>query len=244
MSFGRAPERVGDRLDVLAHRLEQVDRAARARPDRHLAHVHVRAASSKRAALADRDHRHGAVAAARDDAAALERIEREIDLVPAGADRPPRREAASPPPTDPITTRPSIGKSSSTARIAWPASRSAASWSARPSQRAAVSAAPSVTRTYCSQRQRLAVGGCGLSDDSSRSLRPFRPSDPLYLFGAGQDELERRNRSPRACRCCAITGTRGARPAGRCGPGCGGCRRAGRCTWRAGAGRRGRRRAS
>ena len=43
--------------------------------------------------VADRHHRHRAVAAARDDAAALERVEREVDLVPAGADSRVRPES-------------------------------------------------------------------------------------------------------------------------------------------------------
>ncbi len=43
------------------------------------------------AGLADGDHRHRAVAAARDDTAALERVEREVDLLPARSDDRARR---------------------------------------------------------------------------------------------------------------------------------------------------------
>jgi hypothetical protein len=78
-------ERVRDGADVVADRLLQVDRAARLRADGHLAHVHVRQ-PLERARVAHGDHRHRAVAAARDDAAALERVEREVDLLPADAD--------------------------------------------------------------------------------------------------------------------------------------------------------------
>ena len=48
----------------------------------------------KRPGIADGDHRHRAVAATRDDAAALERVEREVDLLAAGADDRARREPA------------------------------------------------------------------------------------------------------------------------------------------------------
>ena len=78
-------ERLGDRGDVLRQRFQQVDRPAGARPDRHLPHVHVREVQ-ERAAVADGDHRHRTVPAARDDAAALERVDREVDGRAAGAD--------------------------------------------------------------------------------------------------------------------------------------------------------------
>ena len=80
-----AAERVGDRLHVLAERLEQVDRSSCPRPDGHLAHVHV-GQVQERAPLADRDHRHRAVAAPRDHTPALERVERKVDGLPAGPD--------------------------------------------------------------------------------------------------------------------------------------------------------------
>src|SRR5262249_36203456 len=51
----------------------------------HLPHVDVRQ-RRETAVIADRDHRHRAVAPARDDPATLERIEREIDVLPAAAD--------------------------------------------------------------------------------------------------------------------------------------------------------------
>ena len=72
---------------------EQVDRAACARPDCELAHVHV-GQREQPPGLADGDHRHRAVAAARDDAATLERVEGEVDLGPAGADHRARRQPA------------------------------------------------------------------------------------------------------------------------------------------------------
>ena len=50
-----AAESLGDRRDVLAERLEQVDRAARARADGHLAHVHVRQVE-ERSSVAHGDH--------------------------------------------------------------------------------------------------------------------------------------------------------------------------------------------
>ena len=86
-----AAECVGDRLDVLGDRPQQVDRAAGARADRELPHVHV-GQRQEAARLADGDHRHRAVAAARDDAAALERVEGEIDHHAAGPERRPGRE--------------------------------------------------------------------------------------------------------------------------------------------------------
>ena len=53
--------------------------------DGDLPHVHV-GQVQQRAALPDRDHRHRAVAAASDDAATLEWVERQIDGIAAGAD--------------------------------------------------------------------------------------------------------------------------------------------------------------
>src|SRR5581483_2012069 len=75
-----------DRLDVLAHRPLQIDRTAGAGADGHLAHVHV-GELDQLPGIADRDHRHRAVPAARDDAAAFQRVEREIDLDAARAER-------------------------------------------------------------------------------------------------------------------------------------------------------------
>src|SRR3954454_25055394 len=84
-------ERLGDRADVVADGPAQVDRVSRARADRHLAHVHVRQ-RLEGARLADRDHRHRPVAAARDDAAALQGVEGEVDLGPPRSDRLAGRE--------------------------------------------------------------------------------------------------------------------------------------------------------
>src|SRR5581483_2755278 len=81
----RSPERACDRADVLADGPAEVDAPPRDRADGHLPHVHVRELH-QRAALTDRQHRHRAVPAARHDAPALERVEREIDLLATGAD--------------------------------------------------------------------------------------------------------------------------------------------------------------
>ena len=64
---------------------------ARPRPDRDRAHVHVRQAQ-ERPFGRDREHRHRADASAGDDAAALDRVEREIDAIAAGADLAARQE--------------------------------------------------------------------------------------------------------------------------------------------------------
>ena len=119
---------------------------ARARADGHLAHVHVAAARRASRAVADGDHRHRAVAAARDDAAALERIEREVDLLAARADRSADRElvgALGRADDDVAVDRQLLEREP---RIPEEAASSAASWSARPSQRAPASAARSVAR--------------------------------------------------------------------------------------------------
>ena len=106
-----AAERVRDRLDVLADRPQQVDVAARARPDRDLAHVHVgqrrqlagarrRRSSTSRRCLRARRRRVPRAGRARGRRRA------------AGADD--RRPAASPPLSsiEPMTTRPLIGSES------------------------------------------------------------------------------------------------------------------------------------
>ena len=79
MSFARRPNASAIDSTFSRDRAVDVDLPARARPDRHLAHVHV-GQRDERSRLADRDHRHRAVAAARDDAAALERVDREVDV--------------------------------------------------------------------------------------------------------------------------------------------------------------------
>jgi hypothetical protein len=88
---GAAAERRRNRLDVLGDRTEQPDPPAGRRADGHLPHVHVRK-RHQRSRLPDRDHRHRAVAPARDDAAALERVEREVDALASRPDRLARRE--------------------------------------------------------------------------------------------------------------------------------------------------------
>ena len=243
MSLGRRPNASAIAWMFSPDRLEQVDRAARARADGHLAHVHVRQLE-ERPALADRDHRHGAVAAARDDAAALERVEREIDRLAAGADLAVRREAASPPRRR--RSRPARGSGISRAPAASPA---AASRSAPPGRRARASVRPSARAafgrhaTYCSQRQSAVGRALVALPRSHRLVDRFSHSDPLYLFGARKHELEDGDRSPRRCRCWRSPGTWCA-----CAPpddvvlDRAGCRRAGRCTSRAAAGRRARRR--
>jgi hypothetical protein len=85
------PVRVRDRLDVLGHWAMEVDAPAGSRPDRELPHVHVRE-PDEGARFPHRDHRHRAVAAARDDPAALEGVEREVDGLAARADRPAGRQ--------------------------------------------------------------------------------------------------------------------------------------------------------
>ena len=107
-----ASEGLRDRADVVADRREQADPAARARPDGDRPHVHVGEAQEL-AGLGRNDHRDRAVASARDDAAALERVEREVDVDPAGAQR--LGQLVSPSPA-PIKTRPVIGNSSSPPR--------------------------------------------------------------------------------------------------------------------------------
>ncbi len=70
---------IRDRHDVLRDRLSQVDAAARDRPHRHLAHVHLRQAR-KGSGLSGGDHGHRAVVAPRDHRTAFERVYRQIDL--------------------------------------------------------------------------------------------------------------------------------------------------------------------
>ena len=138
------PERLGDRLDVLCDGTQEVGRAAGTRADRDLPHVHV-GQPHQIPGVADRDHRHRAVAAPRHDAATLERVEREVDLGPPAPSVVP---GVSPvvSSNEPKTTRPLIDSVSSVARIPVAAASSAATWSSRPSQRAAPSAARSVAR--------------------------------------------------------------------------------------------------
>ena len=95
-----------DRRDVVDHAAERVrDRRARCRrpgssseiapardrADGHLPHVHV-GQRRHRAARRRGDHRDGVRPAARDDGPPLERVEREVVLLPARADRRPGRE--------------------------------------------------------------------------------------------------------------------------------------------------------
>ena len=85
------PVGLGDRDDVVPHRLAEVDLSARNRADGDLAHVHLREAR-ERAGLPHADHGHGPVVAARDDRPALERVDGEVDLRPAAPDRCADRE--------------------------------------------------------------------------------------------------------------------------------------------------------
>ena len=124
----------------------EVDPPARGGPDRHLPHVHLGQAR-QRPGVADRDHRHRAVAAAGNDARALERVDGEVDRLAAaarrarpdgerpalllpGADHDPCRRWAS-------------GRARRACRRRRP--RAAPSTSPRPSQRPLASAARSVT---------------------------------------------------------------------------------------------------
>ena len=84
-------ERLRDGGDVVGDRSRQVDLVARARADRHPAHVHV-GQPQQRTGRADGEHRHRAGAAARDDAATLERVDGEVERLAARADGRPRRQ--------------------------------------------------------------------------------------------------------------------------------------------------------
>ncbi len=140
----RAAEDVCDGGDVVAHRPEKIDRPACARAYRDLPHVHVRH-HGERTAVADRDHRHRAVAAARNDSATFERIESEVDELRPHADLVPGRELAASSDA-PITIRPVIGRSVRTDFMAEKAASSAPAWLPAPSQRALPRAARSVAR--------------------------------------------------------------------------------------------------
>ncbi len=95
-----ASEALGDLLDVFRDRAVQVDHTAGARADGDRAHVHL-GQPAERALGGDRQHGHGAYAAARDDAAPLDRVERQVDAIAAGADPPARLERlAGPCPED------------------------------------------------------------------------------------------------------------------------------------------------
>src|SRR6266508_1334985 len=95
----------------------------------------------------------------------------------------------SPPSSPPITMRPAIGICSSACLIPENAASWAASWSARPSQRAPASAARSVTRAYCSQRQSAVRPEFSATSVGSWTVSATA-SDPLSLLGARVDELE------------------------------------------------------
>ena len=84
-------ERLGDRLDVLGDGPLEVDLPAGRGTDGHLPHVHV-GKRLQRPRIACRDHCHRAAPASRDDPRALQRVEREVERLAAGADLLPRRE--------------------------------------------------------------------------------------------------------------------------------------------------------
>jgi hypothetical protein len=140
-----APESLGDPADVLGDRAAQIDRGAGPRADRQLAHVHV-GQGLKRAGLADRDHRHRPSPAPRDHTTSFQRVERQIDLLAAGSHALSPREGLVLVRTGADHDVTVDGRCSSADRIASAESRSAPSWSARPSQRAPASAARSVAR--------------------------------------------------------------------------------------------------
>ncbi len=143
-----AAERVGDRADVVADRAVERDLPARARADRHLAHVHV-GQRRQRAARRGGDHRDRVRAAARDHRSSFERIEREVVLLAAEPDHRSGGEllglllAAD---HDPAADRHALQRE--------PRARERRLLrrllSARPSQRAPASAARSVTRAKLS----------------------------------------------------------------------------------------------
>ena len=96
-------ERLRDRVHVLRNRLGQVDATARRAPPPSCGRTS--AELRNRAGVADRDHRHRAVAAAGNDDGPLERVDREIDRLASAADD---GVAAKPLPSSslPITTFP------------------------------------------------------------------------------------------------------------------------------------------
>ena len=87
---------VGDRGDVLADRLPQVDAPAGDGPTAIL-RMYICGRRGKEPDSPDGDHGHRAVVAARDDRPALERVDGEVDLGPAAPDRARRWRARRPP---------------------------------------------------------------------------------------------------------------------------------------------------
>ena len=183
---GVAAVRLGDRLDVLADRPQQADLPAGARTDGDRPHVHVGQAEEL-AGLGGDDHRDRTVPAAGDDAAALERVEREVGGHAAGADRLGQLAVAE-------HHTPAIGSVSSAACIPEYADSSALTWSSRPSQRAPASAARSVARRYVTHRQTPCGSApspcCSVRSASSiaisRKFRPVRPGRYLDPVGLGR----------------------------------------------------------
>ena len=107
MSSGWRPKLSATARTFSRDRAVEVDHAPGARSDRDRAHVHV-GQPAERALGRDSEHRHRADAAARDDAATLDRVEREVDALPAGATLPPGVSAS--PEREPITTSPVDGQ--------------------------------------------------------------------------------------------------------------------------------------
>ncbi len=118
----------------------------RARGPTAIVRMYMSGSRAQRAGLPDDDHRDRPVPAARDDPAALERVEGEVDLPRRRRrPRPAHRRAgvAVARADDDVAV---IGSWSSAASMPEKAASSALSWSARPSQRAPASAARSVAR--------------------------------------------------------------------------------------------------
>ena len=73
------PARRGDVAQVVLDRGRDVDRPAPPRPHGDLLHVDARARVEHRAAAGDRDHRQGVGLAPRDQAGAVDRVDRHVD---------------------------------------------------------------------------------------------------------------------------------------------------------------------
>ena len=94
-----APEALGDVADVVRDGPVEVDHGAGARPDCDRAHVHI-GQVPQRPLWRGGEHRHRADTASRDDTPTLDRVEREVDALAAGADPAVRRQRLARPGAD------------------------------------------------------------------------------------------------------------------------------------------------
>ena len=150
---------------------------------------------------ADGDHRDRAVAAARDDAAALERVEREVDRARRRRRSRPAPRLLARPRRAPITIVPVDRQLLERAR-ACPRTRPPPP---RPGRRGRASARRRGRRAR--SRARSSRRGRARADCSCSTVRLPSPSDPLQPFGAAQHELHHRRRSRAPCCLFSITGT-------------------------------------